>query len=72
MRQSNENNKLYTIYSVMARLLVFGLVWVGIYHIYTTVLDTYRAWWLDAALAGMAVGNIFYNKGLCEWFKNVP
>ena len=72
MRQSNKNRKLYTIYSVMARLLVFGLVWVGIYHIFTTALDTDWAWWLDAALAGLAAGNIFHNKGLSEWFKNVP
>lgn len=72
MRQSNKNNKLYTIYSVMARLLVFGLVWVGIYHIYTTALDIDWVWWLDAALAGLAAGNIFYNKGLRELFKNVP
>lgn len=72
MRQNNENSKLYTIYSVMARLLMFSLVWIGIYYIYTTVLDTYWVWWLDAAFAGLAAGNIFHNKGLREWFKNVP
>jgi len=72
MRQSNKNRKLYTIYSVMARLLVFFLVWVGIYHIYTTLINTDWVWWLDAAFAGLLAGNIFHNKGLCDWFKNVP
>ena len=72
MRQSNENSKLYTIYSVMARLLVFGLVWVGIYHIYITLLDSTWVWWLDAVLAGIATGNLFHNKGFSEWFRNVP
>jgi hypothetical protein len=59
------------IYNFIVRLLVFGLVWIGIYHIYTTVIDTGYVWWSDAILSGLAALNMFFNKGLCEWFINV-
>jgi hypothetical protein len=66
---TKQNGNL-TIFNVIARFLVFGLIWCGVFHLYITILDTNWPYWLDLTMAFIGAFNVFGNSGLRKWFLN--
>jgi hypothetical protein len=58
-----ENKNVFKKYSsVLYKLLVFVLVWIGIYHIYTNQLDTGVEYYKDLIGSFLATLLVFYKR----------
>lgn len=53
---------------VLVRLFVFGLIWIGVFHLYTTILDTNWHVITDIIASFMAATIPIYNNGFRMWF----
>ena len=67
--KNNETAQL-GIGGVITRLFVFGLMWIGIFHLYTTIINT--DWYVlaDVLASFSAAWLPLYNKGFKRWFLN--
>jgi hypothetical protein len=53
---------------IVIRLLIFGLIWIGAFHLYTTIFDTNWPLWADV-LGSFFVPFLFMvNKSFNFWF----
>ena len=72
MEETSKNNETaqLCIGGVITRLFVFGLIWIGIFHLYTTILNTDWHLWADILASFSAAWLPLYNKGFKRWFLN--
>lgn len=72
MEKTSKNNETAQlgIGDVITRLFVFGLIWIGIFHLYTTILNTHWHLWVDILASFSAAWLPLYNKGFKRWFLN--
>jgi hypothetical protein len=72
MEETSKNNETaqLDIGGVITRLFVFGLMWIGIFHLYTTIIDTDWYVWADILASFSAAWLPLYNKGFKRWFLN--
>ena len=58
-----ENKNVFKKYSsLLYKLLVFVLVWIGIYHIYTNQLDTGVEYYKDLIASFLSTLLVFYKR----------
>jgi hypothetical protein len=72
MKETSRNKKTIQlgIGNILTRLFVFGLIWIGMFHLNTTILNTNWALWADILVSFSAACLPFYNKGFKRWFLN--
>jgi len=72
MEETLKNNKQISIGigGIITRLFVFGMIWLGIFHLYITVLDTNWYLWADILSSFSTAWIPLYNKGFSQWFFN--
>lgn len=72
MKETVNNNGFSQLWliDVIVRLLIFALIWIGIYHLYITILNTNWPIFADILSSFTAAFILFYNKGFKNWFLN--
>jgi len=69
MNRSNNNKRLYTIFSVMQRFLVHTFIVLGWFYICRYHWD--NDGWIDIVFAICCSGNLFWLPKYRDWFLNV-
>jgi hypothetical protein len=72
MEETSKNNETpkFGLGDIITRLFIIGLIWAGMFHLYTTIFNTHWTFYSDLISSFCASWLPFYNKGFTKWFLN--